>query len=124
MDNSIKFRNPRRPVVKIKHAKINELKMYPSFWNTLYDHHSYRQWYWFETTDKIFELFSNCRTRLTQGTGMGLRFVKNNGDAWRILLLKLNPEKEHRSIAFSRININTTTPLFFQRIQYAGNMHC
>ncbi len=80
IDNSIKFRKPgEEPVVKIKHTKINELKNVPIPLTgmpytiiTVTDNGI-----GFETTDKIFELFTQLPDEVKhKGSGMGLAICK------------------------------------------------
>ena len=80
IDNSIKFRKPGEdPVVKIKHTKINELKNLPVPLTgmpykiiTVTDNGI-----GFETTDKIFELFTQLPHDVKhKGSGMGLAICK------------------------------------------------
>ena len=80
IDNSIKFRKPGEgPVVKIKHTNINELKNVPDHLTgmpytiiTVTDNGI-----GFETTDKIFELFTQLPDEVKhKGSGMGLAICK------------------------------------------------
>ena len=80
IDNSIKFKKPGEdPVVNIKHTNINELKNVPVPLTgmpytiiTVTDNGI-----GFETTDKIFELFTQLPDEVKhKGTGMGLAICK------------------------------------------------
>ena len=80
IDNSIKFRKPGAdPVVKIKHTKINELKNTPvSLVGMPYTIITVADnGIGFETTDKIFELFTQLPDEVKhKGSGMGLAICK------------------------------------------------
>ena len=80
IDNSIKFRKPGDdPVVKIKHTKINELKNVPvPLTGMLYTIITVTDnGIGFETTDKIFELFTQLPDEVKhKGSGMGLAICK------------------------------------------------